>query len=359
MSFRSRCATEVLLLILAVLVSSSKADRYEFSKEHGLALVVVDPPGVIEPAVPIYHNNADSPIQGHNHQVIEAFDRVPGTDSYPLTFVDLAANTYLRLTYQKPDGTSGELGTSVVGSPSYRTAEGFKFIPTVNSSDVTTSGEQRYKNVITANFGSAATVSSTRIFPDPVIGRSTVELSIIFETQENILLSSGDPFADNDRLRLLTISSMFASPTQFDGDELRYESPGGAVKQIILTDSTPRSRHLLPTDDGPRQADEIGDWFEVIQGPGDTWSPESPSIRVDILDRDGLSLGIQGWLDSSTDPNSDSLNVYLEVLGKDSLPAGTRFDVSFRITAVPEPSTLSLLTLGLLCLLAVGARRRR
>jgi hypothetical protein len=349
MCSRSRCATEVLVLVLAVMASPSKADPYRFFNDPTLKLWVNDPPGVIEPAVPIYYDG--TLIQGHNHQVIEAYDRVPGTDSDPLTLVDLAANTYLRLTYQKADGTSGTLGTSIVGSPSFRTSQGLQFIPTVTRSDVSTSGGQRYENVITANFGSAATVTSSRTFPDPIIGRSTVNLSIGFQAQEDIDLAAGAPYVDNDRLRVLTVSSMFASSSQFDANILRYETRDGGVMEILLTDATPRGQHLLPN------AEEIGDWLEVIQGPGSTWSPDSPSIRVDILDKGGRALAVQGFLDSSTDPSTDSLSIYLEVLGAgDTLPAGTQIDVSFRITAVPEPSTLWLLSLGVLCLLPAARR---
>ncbi len=352
MAASSRSAAQVLFLVLAVLVAPSKADRFEFSHDATLALVAVDPPGVIEPAVPIYHNGAL--VQGHGHQVIEAYDRVPGTDSYPLILVDLVANTYLRLSYQNSDGTGGTLGTSVVGSPSFRTSQGLQFIPTVARSDVSTLGGQRYENVITSNFGSAATVTSTRTFPEPVVGRSTVDLSIDFEAQENIDLALGGPYADNDRLRVLTVSSMFSSSSQFDADILRYEASDGTVKTLPLTDATPRGQHLFP------MPDEIGNWFELVKSPGSTWFPDSPSIRVDILDKGNLSLGVQGFLDTSTDPSTDSLSVYLEVLGADDrLPAGTRFGVRFRITAVPEPSAFVLLSMGSLSLVGYARRRRR
>ena len=69
-----------------------------------------------------------------------------------------------------------------------------------------------------------------------------------------------------------------------------------------------------------------------------------------------MNLGLQGFLASTLDPNDDSLSVWLEVLGApDTLAVGTAFDVDFRVTAVPEPSSLTLVTLGLLSL----AYRRR
>ena len=355
-----RCLSSILLLLtLCVPVLPARADGQPFFDDgESLVLLAADPVGVIEPAVSIYHNG--TLIGGHRHKVVEAFDRVPGTSGYPLTFVDLVANTYLRMTYQKPDGTTGSLGSSVVGSPSFRTAAGLQFIPTVTRSDVHTPSavdpaSPRYSNLVTGRFGSAATVTSTRTFPDPSIGRTTVDLAIDFQVQEDVELATGTTFVDNDRLRLLTVSSMFASADRFDANLVRWEAPDGAVRTLPLTDHTPRGRHLLT------EPEQIGTWFELIKGPQSTWFPDSPSLRVEILERDGLTLGLQGFLDESTDPNSDSLSCYLEVLeAPNTLPAGTRFDVQFRITAIPEPATpASLAILTVFLLLGYVLHRKR
>ncbi len=318
-----------------------------------LALFAQNLSGVGEPPVPIFHNGAL--IGGMNHQVVEAFDRVPGTGSFPLTFVDLHANMFLRSTYQNADGTTGSLGTSIVGTPSFRTPSGFQFIPTVIQGVVETDGPTRYASEINAEFGTQADVSSSRTFPDPVIGRTDVGLSVEFNALEDIALATAPPFPANDRFRILTASSMFAGGTQFDANAIRYEDASGAIQLIELSDLTPRGQHLLPT------AVEIGSWFELIKGAGSTWFPDSPTIRVDILNDGGLNLGLQGFLASSTNPNDDSLSVWLEWLdAPDTVAAGTNFEAEFLVTAraVPEPSSLVLMLVGGLGLSTIVIRRR-
>jgi hypothetical protein len=282
--------------------------------------------GLVEPPVPIYYNGLL--IGDRNHQVIEAFDMVPGTSSYPLTFVDLAANMFL--------------GTSIVGSPSYRTAGGLQYIPSVSSANVTTGIPERYRDDITAHFGTEANVSSSRTFPnDPLLGKTEFGLSVHFESLQDIPLAA-DTFVDNDRLRVVTFSSMFSSETQFDANLIRYEDSSGMIRTITLGDSTPRDSHLLTSPV------EMGSWVELVKGPGSTWFPDSPTIRLDILNDGDLTLGLQGFLAGTLDPNDDSLSVWLEVLGApNTLTTGTTFDVDFRVTAsVPEPSALSLAVFG-------------
>ena len=70
---------------------------------------------------------------------IEIYDQVPGTSSFPLTWADLIGNCFFRMTYQKSDGSTGNLGTSVVACPSFRTSGGvLRFIPTITMADVET-----------------------------------------------------------------------------------------------------------------------------------------------------------------------------------------------------------------------------
>jgi hypothetical protein len=312
------------------------ADDIKFFDNGELALFAKNLSGIVEPAVPIYFNGGASPIGDHNHQLVEAFDNVPGTGSFPSTFVDIHANTFFRQTYQRTDGSSGSFGTSIVGAPSFRRSDfTFEFLPTVTRGDVFADGEH-YRSGVVGNYGSDATMSSTRRFFEPITGQTIVELDIHFDVVNPIALAMGSPFDANDRTRFLTSSTMFANSSQFDANLIRYEDINGMVQMISLADGTPRGQHLLST------ADEIGGWFELIKGPGSTWFPDSPTIRVDILERDGLRLGFQGFLDSSTNPNDDSLSLWLEWLDSpDTLPVSD-YDLSFRITAVPEPSSLLL-----------------
>lgn len=359
-------------IILAVLTISGftpvRAGDVTFYDDGELVLRAVDA-GVFEPAIPIYHNG--SLVSGGDHKVIEAFDRVPNTGSYPLTFVDLHANGFLPSTYQRADGTTASLGTSVVGAASYRTSSQFNFIPTIHYGEVFTNGSVRYESRITGQYGSRADYLSTREYPDPPIGQTAVDVHSRFTARRSIRLHTDPYFVNNDRFRIMTVSSMFANDTVFDANAIRYEDDEGDIHLIDLTNNTPRNAHLL------NQAVEIGGWFELIKGSGSTWFPDSPTIRIEILDKHNRTLGLQGYLAGATDPNDDSLSVWLEWLGAPNrIRRNTQVQVDYRVLAydaqgvfnfapsessapsfskqaqfVPEPAGLLLLSSGALCLL--------
>lgn len=290
-----------------------------------VSLVLNNPAGIVEPAAPVYRNNQLLGLA----RVVEAFDRVPNTSSFPLTFVDLVANTYLRATYQTAQGTTGKLGTSVVGAPSFRTPAGLQFIPQISRADVQTGGSPVYVNDLRGVYAGGANVVSTRTYTSPPLERTGVGLDVRFEAPSSISLSSfGRGF---DRFRLLTVSSMFATPTSFDANLIRYEDPTGVIRTIDIAPLKPSSgaRYLFS------QPINVGPWFELVKAPGSAWQPDSPTVRVDLLDRAGLRLGMQGFLISSTNPNDDSLTVWLEWLdAPDVLPASLAIDASFRVTAI-------------------------
>ncbi len=304
------------------------AHTTEFYNNGSLALLVGD--SALEAPVPIFHNGAL--IGGHNHKVVEAFDQVPGTGSFPLVFVDLHANTFLRNTYQKPGGGGGALGTSVVGSASFRTGAGLQFIPTVTRGDVTTDGFfGRYHSDIDGNFGSQASINTRRTFPDPIVGKTTVGLVVDFTADQTINLAGG-AFTGNDRFRMMTVSSMFTSSTVFDADLLRYEDSNGDIQTLQLTTATARNAHLFTAPD------EVGDWIELVKSPGSTWFSDSPTIRIDIKDKGGMRLGVQGFLAGTTDPNDDSLSVWLEWLdAPNTITSGTTLGVDVEVVATADP----------------------
>ena len=224
------CIFLSMLITLFVVMPTSQA----FFDDGTMSLLATNPTGVVEPAIPIYHNN--TLIDNENHKAIEAFDNVPGTDKFPLTFVDLHANTFMRLTYQKDNGDTATLGTSIVGSTSFRPpTNALQFIPEVVRGDVYTNGQERYESAVSGTFGSVAEISSGRTFPDPVIGLTKVSLSVYFKTTRKIQLSSDEPFPGNDRFRVVTISSMFSDSKQFDANIISYEDINGHVKKIQLT----------------------------------------------------------------------------------------------------------------------------
>jgi len=297
--------------------------------------------GVGESAVPTYYGGI---LQG-NFQGLEAYDKVPGQNSWPLTMVYLVANTYMRPTYQLADGSTGSLGTSVVGSFSYRTAGGLQYIPVGTTAEVYTGGTDRLRVVRNGQFGADATTSSTCIFQDPPIGSTTVSLTTRFEPQQSIALDSS--LLGNDALRLAGMSSMFASGTQYDADAIRWEDPGGVEHVMMLSEATPRDSHLfsLPVDIA------VGGYFELVKGTGSSWYPTSASIRMALVSLTGITgrVGIQGWLAATTDPTDDSLSLWLEWIDAPAtIPSGAVYEASFSVTAtppepIPEPATFSLL----------------
>lgn len=285
-----------------------------------------DPAGVGEPPAPVY---LDGGFVG-DFRLIEAYDQaIPLTGCYPLTYVDIVANTYLRATYQKRDGGTAALGTSVVGAASFRTVDSvLHFVPQPSRADVFTGGPQRIRIELAAGYPGLADVSSTRTFADPTAGVTQVGLSVQFAATSDIELHAG--LLGSDAFRMATASSMFLDEQTYDADLIRYENAGGGVQTIELTDDTPRDAHLLST------AAPIGGWFELIKRPGSGWFPDSPSVRVEIVAASCPSgcLGIQGYLAESDDANDDSLTVWLEWMGAPPIvAAGTVVSVDLLVTA--------------------------
>ena len=332
-------------LVVAAIVAAGAgiptvAGPYTFYDNGEVALQADLNAGIAEPAVPVFHNGTRVNNPGtpglDTFNVVQIYDKVPGINSWPLTWADLVANTYLRLTYQKAEGTSGALGTSVIGTPSFRTAGVLHLIPSVQRADVFTGVQDRVLCVLAATFPDLATVSGERSYPDPVVGTTTAGLKVTFKTNQNIALDQA--LLGKDALRLITLSSMFATDTVHDANVLRYEDSTGVVRAVPLTSSTPRDSHLFP------QAVALGSWFELVQQTGSTWNPDSPTIRVDILSTKGISgrLGIQAFLAASTNPNDDSLSAWVEWLdAPPTIASGSSLEAGFRLTATP-PSVLTV-----------------
>ena len=268
---------------------------------------------------------------------IEIYDQVLGTSSFPLTWADLIGNCFFRATYQKSDGTTGNLGTSVVACPSFRTSGGvLQFIPTITTADVETGlpTDERIRNTLTANFGSEANVTSVRTYADPAIGLTKTDVSVGFNVLQSISLDASQ--LGNDAFRFVTVSSMFSTSMVYDANVLRWETPDGQVKTFRLTNSTPRGAHLLAA------GTQLGCWFELVKESGSTWFPDSPTVRVEISDCENVSqqLGIQGFLAPTLVPNDDSLSVWLEWLDvPNPIPASNSSSLSLMVT-VTAPEVL-------------------
>lgn len=198
--------------------SEDSLPKVEFPYDGGRAKVRYDPT-ITRASVPVYRNgtrlrDAARP-QPDGFNVLEIFEKAKDRDSWPQIYADLMASTYVRLAYLKDDGKGGALGTSVVGSPSFRLPkvpgreDEFKLTPTVTRADLATGGPDRIHVKLSAQFGTAADVTSVRTYPKPEVGRTTAELSVQFVAREKISLDRGA--LHNDAFRLLTVSSMFSS----------------------------------------------------------------------------------------------------------------------------------------------------
>ena len=316
------------LCIQGVDQKACAADKEIFDDEELAVWGREAPSGVTEPAVPTYYNGQ---LQG-SFKVLEAYDKVPGVASWPLTMADLVANTHVRTTYEISDGNTGSLGTSVVGGVSYRTETDFNYVPTVSQAETFTGGTDRLRTVVSGQFATDAAVSSTRTFPDPQIGSTVVSLTTRFEAQQQITLDSA--LLGNDAFRLIGMSSMFADPFQYDADAIRWEDPSGVEHLVLLSGATPRDSHLfaLPMVVG------IGGYFQLVKGTGSSWNPTSPSICVDLVSLTGVTgrVGIQGWLAATTDPNGDSLSLWLEWIDAPAtILSGAAYEGNFTVTATP------------------------
>ena len=141
---------------------------------------------------------------------------------------------------------------------------------------------------------------SVRTYPKPEVDRTTTGLSVQFVAREKISLDRGA--LHNDAFRLLTVSSMFSSHDTYDANVLRTRTRRAWSTRFISGHKTPRSAHCRP----PVPC-RWGGGFELVKEPGSRWFADSPSIRVDILNRKAvpIRLGLQGYLLDKKDPNED------------------------------------------------------
>ena len=338
----------VFIVTSTTILLNVACGQNEFYNDGNLILVASN--GLAEPPTSIYHNGN---YEGEYDQ-IQAFNKIDGVNSWPLVFADLATIGYTRGTYQTPT-SSATLATSFVAAPWYRRQNEGHSLPTISRADVSTAG-QAYSSTLTGTINSQeSNISLTRSLAEPIVGLTQHTASVHFEANQNINLDTSATFVGNDRFRVSFVSSMFASEEQFDANLIRYEDSNGLVQEIRLLDSTSRDSFLLSN------ADEIGSWIELIKEPNkSSWNPGSPSIRIEVLNSD-LSLGIQGYLAGTQDPNDDSLSVWLEWMdAPDQIASGTEFDVSFQVSyfaAIPEPSQLTAF-FGFVAMLCSRRRQR-
>lgn len=340
---RAELATVVILIGTFLFPPLVPAEDVKIFDDGSVALWARADLMLMEAPIALMHNgvlvNDSTPSGPDFFEGVEIFDRVPNTDSFPLTWVDLIGNCFFRATYQKSDGTTGSLGTSIMACPSFRTPQGvLRFVPTVSMADIETdlSADDRVRSTLTGHFDADMHVTSVRTYPDPDTELTDTGLSVGFSAPQAISLDTSQ--LGNDAFRFVTISSMFSTNMVYDANVLRWETPDGRIGVRRLTDSTPRDTHLLATDN------QLGCWLELIKEPGSSWFPDSPTIRIDISDCGNVTqqLGIQGFLAATLDPNDDSLSVWIEWLdAPNPIPANAGSSLSFSVTATP-PSVMPM-----------------
>ena len=333
----------VAALVMAGVAASATAQSYKFFDDGEVALLAIPDGGVLEPPIPLYLDGVrvdDPGTSGPDlFTIIDFYDRVPGTGSYPLTAADIIANGYIRPLVQRSDGTTSAIGTSIVTGPSFReSGHPLDIIPDMTGAAVTIGspqGEDRIAVEGTGVYGGKATLVSERRWPDPAIGRTETVVTFSWEATADIPLAGGGSGRGFDAFRLTMFSSMLADTQagEYDARYLRVVDPLGRARTLEVRDA-PRARYLFSS---PRPV-ATGGSFALLKDNAATWNPGSPSIEIVIesVSAPVGSLGVQAYLADTTNPNDDSLSVWLEWVDAPAVvAAGTRIEARLRVVATP------------------------
>ncbi|MBT3191617.1 MAG: hypothetical protein HN341_03590 [Verrucomicrobia bacterium] len=255
---------------------------------------------------------------------------------WPESFVDQGNGSYFRVSN---DGVG--YGTSVVGCAGFRTVAATHSIPSPER--VTVSGDPDHFTIAAEGAFHerdmrVATVRSSRIWHRPSEGRGPVQvdLSTTLDILEKLPLSTARELVGKDLFRWYMLSSMYVNDITYDSNLLRFEGADGNVQEISVSEAynvnngKRRDGHLFETPV------PLGSWIELDKTVGSTWLPRSPSIRYDIGDTHGMTLGVQGWWSGSDNPDDDNLNIWLEWIDVPRfLEPGTSQQLDVRVTSMP------------------------
>lgn len=335
------------VLMLALSSSAALAQTVTMLDDGELAVIATTNAGVQEPSVPAHLDGVrlnDPRTSGPDlFDVIELYDRVPGSSSYPLTFADIVANGYVRPLVQQADGTTGAIGTSVIAGAAFRPQNGvLDLVPDMSRADLALGGVARVRVEATGSFGGRASIVSRRSYPEPSIGRSEVIIDYSWTARQNIVMPTINAGRGNDCFRLVMLSSMLADIRGgvYDANYLMVQDRQGRRRTVALDESA-RNQHLFAS---PRPTG-VGMSFALLKDTAATWNPGSPSIEIEIVSasKELGQLGVQGWRLDSLDPNDDSLGVWLEWMDvPEVVSAGTEIRISLRViaTAPTDPGDL-------------------
>ncbi len=257
-------------------------------------------------------------------------------DEWPESFVDQGNGSYFRVSN---DGVG--YGTSVVGCPGFRTIAKTHSLP--RPERVRIDGDpDRFTIVAEGAFHErdmrVAAVKSRRTWHRPQDGRGPVrvDLSTMLEILQKLPLSTATEIVAKDRFRWYMLSSMYVNDITYDGNLLRFEDADGNDREISISEAYnvnsrgSRNGHLF------EKPIPLGSWLELVKTTGSTWLPRSPSIRYDIEEAHGMTLGVQGWWSGSDNPDDDNLNVWLEWIDAPrALESGTSLSLDVRVTSMP------------------------
>lgn len=306
----------------------------KFFDNHTVALIAETRPEVQEPAAPVY---LDGRLVAQGN-VLKGIQLVPGTGRFPEVWAHIA-NGNVRGTYLKADGTSGTETSSVIGTFSARTTDGFFVYPVVDRYDVHVAGNT-VTVTVTARLGDLGTETITTTHPPAGLGKTEATTTVTFTVGRAITLDPAQ--AGNDALRGPTVSSMY-TPDGHDTSAVTWTDQYGVGQQLRLTPSTPTGSHLFG------QPQSLGTSFTAVNEPGSPVHPDGPSAQVTLLGATiatpnkppgPLTLGLQGFLASGT-TGDDTLGFWPEVINPPAtLDAGTVLGTTIRETFTP-PRALS------------------
>lgn len=282
-------------------------------------------------------------------------NRVRKSSRFPQVLA-IASSGYLRIKsgadpgQSLPFGQSLVLGPAVFGASTSFAGSTLFFNPQVQRVDVDTrrlrrNGTGKLLIKIVARDRNLSTTSTntnqimdlnwTIVLSEPTEARTRLRVDGRFKFTERVI---PDPIrtAEFQSFRLLQISSMFIDSARHDVDAFRYRGTSGPAEARY---SPPQANLLLPASPTPLagrapiidsvHTDDVG------QPNGDT-----PSYRIRMERSTGPVSGPltpRAFFNDSQDLNDDNLGLWIHRQPATVIPAGTRGEIKFSVSATADP----------------------
>ena len=282
-------------------------------------------------------------------------NRVRKSSRFPQVLV-LASSGYLRIKsgadpgQPLPFGQSLVLGPAVFGASTSFPSSTLFFNPQVQRVDIDTrrlhrNGTGKLLIKIVARDRNLSTTSTntnqimdlnwTIVLSEPTQARTRLRVDGRFRFTERVI---PDPIrtAEFQSFRLLQISSMFIDNTRHDVDAFRYRDSGGSVE---IRYSPAQANSLLPASPTPLAAH--ASIFDSIH-TDDVGQPNgnTPSYRIRLERSTGPVSGPltpRAFFNDSQDLNDDNLGLWIHRQPATVIPAGTRGEIKFSVSATADP----------------------